>query len=439
MSNPMLYTDTPEGAALFEELRSEEAQEVLSNAPPWAVRWGNTVFLVILLGIFGLSFLIKYPEVISVPLRLTSNDVPKPVVAKTSGRLVKIAVKENQQVSQGQILAYLESNAVHQEILDLEKALDSLAVLSNAGRLGIIATFRAQDFQQLGELQSDYQAFMQQFSETATLFANGYLDKRRDFIRYELADLEQNHDQLLQQYDIQNKEFKMAEREFLMHKKLYDQKVIAWAEYQKEERTLLAKQLPLKQLDMSVTNNMTAQTQKQKEAAELEKQANDQKIKFGQSLNVLRAAVLAWKTRYLLTAPRVGRVFFAALWQEQQSIKTDEVLFYVGSVQKGYFGEVRIAQTNAGKIKTGQRVLVKFQSYPFEQFGMVEGQISQISPMPLADSTFRAVVALPNGLQTNAQKILPFKNNLNANADIITQDVSVAERLFFQLRRLLNR
>ena len=435
----MLYTDTPEGAALFEELRSEEAQEVLSNAPPWAVRWGNTVFLVILLGIFGLSFLIKYPEVISVPLRLTSNDVPKPVVAKTSGRLVKIAVKENQQVSQGQILAYLESNAVHQEILDLEKALDSLAVLSNAGRLGIIATFRAQDFQQLGELQSDYQAFMQQFSETATLFANGYLDKRRDFIRYELADLEQNHDQLLQQYDIQNKEFKMAEREFLMHKKLYDQKVIAWAEYQKEERTLLAKQLPLKQLDMSVTNNMTAQTQKQKEAAELEKQANDQKIKFGQSLNVLRAAVLAWKTRYLLTAPRVGRVFFAALWQEQQSIKTDEVLFYVGSVQKGYFGEVRIAQTNAGKIKTGQRVLVKFQSYPFEQFGMVEGQISQISPMPLADSTFRAVVALPNGLQTNAQKILPFKNNLNANADIITQDVSVAERLFFQLRRLLNR
>ena len=435
----MIYTDTPEGAALFEELRSEEAQEVLSNAPPWAVRWGNTVFLVILLGIFGLSFLIKYPEVISVPLRLTSNDVPKPVVAKTSGRLVKIAVKENQQVSQGQILAYLESNAVHQEILDLEKALDSLAVLSNAGRLGIIATFRAQDFQQLGELQSDYQAFMQQFSETATLFANGYLDKRRDFIRYELADLEQNHDQLLQQYDIQNKEFKMAEREFLMHKKLYDQKVIAWAEYQKEERTLLAKQLPLKQLDMSVTNNMTAQTQKQKEAAELEKQANDQKIKFGQSLNVLRAAVLAWKTRYLLTAPRVGRVFFAALWQEQQSIKTDEVLFYVGSVQKGYFGEVRIAQTNAGKIKTGQRVLVKFQSYPFEQFGMVEGQISQISPMPLADSTFRAVVALPNGLQTNAQKILPFKNNLNANADIITQDVSVAERLFFQLRRLLNR
>lgn len=38
-------TDRPEGAAFFEELRSEEIQEVLSNKPPWAVLWGNTVFL----------------------------------------------------------------------------------------------------------------------------------------------------------------------------------------------------------------------------------------------------------------------------------------------------------------------------------------------------------------------------------------------------------
>ena len=94
-------TDTPEGAALFQELRSEEAQELLSNAPPWAVRWGNTVFLIILLGVLGLSFLIKYPETIATSFLLTSNDVPKPVLAKTSGRLVKLCIKDNQQVAQG--------------------------------------------------------------------------------------------------------------------------------------------------------------------------------------------------------------------------------------------------------------------------------------------------------------------------------------------------
>ncbi|AXE21239.1 hypothetical protein DR864_27605 [Runella rosea] len=73
-----LFTDRPEGAALFEELRSEEIQEVLGHAPPWAVRWGNTLFLVILVGIIGLSWFIHYPELVIAPFRLTSDDVPNP-------------------------------------------------------------------------------------------------------------------------------------------------------------------------------------------------------------------------------------------------------------------------------------------------------------------------------------------------------------------------
>jgi HlyD family secretion protein len=427
------------GRGQFSELRSEEVQEMLSNAPPWAVRWGNTVFLMILLGVLGLGFVVRYPEVVTAPFVLTSNDVPKPVVAKTNGRLIKLWVKDNQQVRQGQLLAFIESNASHTEVLALEKALDSLATLVNTGRFEAVATFRSHDFQHLGELQADYQAFMQQFGETSTLFANGYLGQKRDFIRYELTDLAQNHDQLLQQFEIQNKEFKMAEREFAMHKKLYEQKVISWAEYQKEERALLAKQLPLKQLEMSITNNMTAQTQKQRETAELNKQANDQKLSFVQSLNALRASVVAWKVRHTPVAPRTGQVFFASLWQEDQPLKTDEVLFYVGTRQSGYFGEARIAQANAGKVRVGQRVLVKFQSYPFEQFGMVEGQVKNIASIPSADSTFRVTVTLPNGLTTNSGKNLPFKNNLNASAEIVTDDVSVAERMFYQLRNLLNR
>ena len=92
----------------FEELRSDEVQEVLSHTPPWALRWGNTVFLLILLAVLGLSWLVRYPEIITVPFRLTSDNVPKPVIAKIGGRLVKLWVKDNQTVQQGQVLAYIE-------------------------------------------------------------------------------------------------------------------------------------------------------------------------------------------------------------------------------------------------------------------------------------------------------------------------------------------
>lgn len=422
----------------FEELRSDEVQEVLSHAPPWALRWGNTVFLVILLGILGLSWMIKYPEIVTVSFRLTSNNVPKPVVSKVSGRLIKLFVKENQNVHQGQVLAYIESLASHPEMLALEKALDSLAVLTNSGRFGSLSSFRGRDFRQLGELQADYQTFMQQFSETTTLFSRGYLQKRRSFISYELSDLDQNHDQLLQQYAIQSKELKLVEKEFAMHQRLYREKVIATLEYNREERNYLSKQMPLKQLEMSITNNMTAQTQKQRELAELEKQADDQKTKLIQALGTLRASLMGWKLRYILTAPQAGQVFFASLWQEEQMLKSDDVLFHIGNKQNVYFGEARIQQANLGRIKTGQRVLIKFKSYPFEQFGMVEGRIQQIAEIPLSDSTFRAIISLPNGLKTNAQRTLPFKNSLNATAEIITENRRVIERLFYELRRIIQ-
>ncbi|AEI49384.1 HlyD family secretion protein [Runella slithyformis] len=433
-----LFTDRPEGAALFEELRSEEIQEVLGHTPPWAVRLGNTLFLVILLGILGLSWLIKYPEIVTVPFRLTSADAPKAVLSKTQGRLVKLWVKDTHYVEQNQPLAYLESTASHPEVLALETALQQLAALTDNDRFETIAFFKAERQKKLGELQPDYQSFMQVFTETVTLFANGYLRQKRAFLKDELMDLMTNHDQLSAQYEIQKQEFQLVEKEFAIHKHLFKERVIAPLEYNREERNYLAKQLPLKQLEMSITHNKTAQTLKQKELAELEKQANDRKVEFSQALSTLQVAVATWKTRFIVSAPRAGQIFYADLWQEDQPIKNDEILFYVGSSQKSFLGEARISQRNSGKVKEGQRVLIKFQSYPFEQFGIVEGKIQTIAAVPSSDSTFRAVVGLPKGLQTSSHKTLPFKNGLNATAEIITEDLSVAERMFYEVRKMLR-
>lgn len=86
--------------------------------------------------------------------------------------------------------------------------------------------------------------------------------------------------------------------------------------------------------------------------------------------------------------------------------------------------------------KVGQRVIIKFQSYPFEQFGVVAGELQTIASVPSSDSTFLAFVVLPKGLQTSTHKMLSFKNGLNATAEIVTDDVSVAERMLYEVRKL---
>jgi HlyD family secretion protein len=93
---------------------------------------------------------------------------------------------------------------------------------------------------------------------------------------------------------------------------------------------------------------------------------------------------------------------------------------------------------NFGKVKKGQKVLIKLDSYAFEEFGMLEGRIDFISEIPSADNTFFARISLPSGLRTSNNKTLLYKSGMTATAEIITEKKRLIERFIFNLRKLRN-
>ena len=109
---PSTYTEEDQ------QLRhSDDMQDIITAVPPWILRWGITLFFMVLVLIIGLSALIRYPDIIKTSLKIDSPNSPKPVVAKISGKLINLLVKENQQVKAGQPLAFIESTANHNEVL----------------------------------------------------------------------------------------------------------------------------------------------------------------------------------------------------------------------------------------------------------------------------------------------------------------------------------
>ena len=433
-----VLNEAPFGAAAVADLGASEAvRDYLEQIPSWLIRWGMAViFGVLLLVVFG-SWLIHYPTIVRSSFRLTSENAPKSVVAKTDRRLTKLFVSENQMVSAGEVLGYLESTASHSEV---QRLYDDLKTLQNTvadNRFNDLSVFPAGQFTALGELQTAYQNFMQSYTQALSLFANGYYNKRKTYLHYELEDLEQNHSQLLDQHSMQNQDAELARKEFEINKKLYKDKVIAPLDIQHEESKYINKQLPVKQLSILITNNMTAQTQKQRELSELDRQATEQKTQFTQALNTMRSAVEDWQKNYTVQAPTDGKISFSTILQENQMLKANTELMYVGGEAGKYFGEVLILQTNFGKVKVGQRVLVKFQSYPFEEYGMIEGKITSVSQLPTPDRQFfQAIIELPNGLKTNYSKTLIYKNGMEASAEIVTEDLRLIERVFYQLRKI---
>ena len=417
---------------------SEAIHDYMEQIPSWILRWGISVIFLVLLSLGAISWFVHYPTLVTATFRLTSDNAPKPVVARAEGRLVKLFVKDNQPVLKDSILAFIEASADHAQVLALAQDLKNLQIKIEANNFELLNQFEANRFQKLGELQTAYQGFMQSYTQTLALFANGYYTKRKDYLRYELSDLEQNHDQFLEQYAMHKRDAELAKREFEINKKLYKDKVIATLDMQREESKYISKQLPVKQLEMAVTNNMTTQTQKQRELTELERQAIEQKAQFSQALNTLRSETENWQRRFILRAPVDGKTNFTVSLQENQVVKSGSEIMYVGGPQGNSFGEVTIPQTNFGKVKKGQRVLVKFQGYPFEEFGAVEGQVATIAQVPTADNqSFMAVVSLPNGLKTSSNKRIVYKTGMTASAEIITEDLRLIERIFYQLKRAI--
>lgn len=61
------------------ELRSEEVQELLTRIPSRLLRYGSMVILAIMVLVLFLSWLIKYPTVVTAPVSITTVQPPEKV------------------------------------------------------------------------------------------------------------------------------------------------------------------------------------------------------------------------------------------------------------------------------------------------------------------------------------------------------------------------
>jgi multidrug resistance efflux pump len=245
---------------------------------------------------------------------------------------------------------------------------------------------------------------------------------------------------LKEQINIYSRDYVLAKRNYEAHQRLAKQGVISSIELARQESQLISKQLPYKQAESALINNRAEQSAKNKELLDLDKNLFEEKNFTVEALKTLISAVDAWKTKYIITSPVEGRVFFQSTLQENQVVAENQELFFLGSSRPAeYIGEMAVAQDNLGKIKTGKMVIIKFNSYPSEEYGMVEGFVSSISEIPNKDNSYLVKVKLKNGLKTTYNKTLRFRNGMIASADIIVEDQTLAEKILYQFRRAVQR
>ena len=418
-------------------LRSTEATELISNKPGFLVRWGITILCGIAACLLAISWFIQYPDTVTARGSLNSINAPKEVMVQSSGKLVKLFAKEGQQAGKNEVLGYMESTARHDEVLGLSKLLDTVSTMAVDNRTNGIADILPASVNNLGELQSSYQIFSQAFSTFINYLSNGFYLRKRGMLNNDMGYLQKLHSSLQQQKGLLQQDLSLTDTTFKAHEKLKEDKVISAMDYRNEKSKLLAKEMTLPQISSSIISNESQQNEKQKEIAELENEIQQQKGLFIQALNTFKSQVEDWKKKYLLIAPIDGTVSFSTFLQENQQLRQGQVICFINPGNSNYYVEAVIPQYNFGKVKTGQEVLLKFQAYPYQEFGSVKGRIEFISTAP-SDSGYLAKILLPQGLVTNYKKQLQYRTGLSMQADIITDKRRLLERFFSSFRSKLN-
>ncbi len=230
----------------------------------------------------------------------------------------------------------------------------------------------------------------------------------------------------------------MAQQNFEVKETLVRDSLISEFDYRNEKSLLLSKEIILGQGQSSIVQNQMLQSQKEKEIVELNNEVIQQKILFQQALNTLKSYIDDWKMKYMLIAPIDGKVSFSSFIQENQQLENNQVVCFINPEDTRYFCEMLVPQTNLGKVTVGQRVQLNFPSYPSQEYGLVIGEIEYINHQPTG-SDYLAKIKLVNGLKTTYEKEIKYREGLTATADILTQDMRLLERFYFNIAEQLKR
>ena len=423
------------------ELRSEEFNEVLSTVPAWIIRWGITVTACVVLMLLVGSAVFKYPDIISSTVTLTGTTPVSAIVAKTSGKLQELYVENNQQVEANTLLAVIENPAKTNDILRLKELLRQ-----TENSLDTIALVPSQQLQ-LGSLQSLYSSFYLSMSEYKQFKELAYHLKKIDLVKERIVRNEVYYRNMLKQKDLSEVQAKIAHQQYARDSLLGVKGLISKEAVEESYSRYLQSSLSVENMDRSLENLQIQLAQMNESLYDTEYQYLDQKNALETQLrslvNQLRAEIDAWEISYALITPIDGEITLTQYWTNNQNVTAGNIVFNIVPTNQGeIIGKAMLPTERSGKVRKGQKVNIRFSNYPDKEFGLVKGIVENISLIPIVDGqnakSYMVDIELPNGLRTSYNKELPFLPEMEGQADIITEDMSLLERFLMPIRKVIT-
>lgn len=429
MSDEMPLIEDPADIDLNE---TQDIQQILGDPPGWILRWGISLVFIVVAVLMLLSYLVKYPDIVVAPMELTTQDPPIEVFTRSSGKINELLVKPQQQVQAGDLLAIMENPAKTQDVLMLEKFMDQ-----EAERLTLrkIRRLKLPEDLELGALQSAFSLLSQDLEELRYLSRSSPVAKKLAALEEQIEQLNSLNASLEQQKTTLTQVVALASQNYERQQELLAKGVASVLEVEQSETAYLQSKQNLENKQTEVINNQVRIEQLSLEMIQTVQSQDNQKFpkyfKVQEDWQALKSEIKNWKQIYLIEAPIAGVIQMNQVWSAQQFLNAAELLLTIVPENASNVIECKgfLPFIGSGKVKEGMSANLRFNAFPFQEFGAVRSQVKSIAAVPQTEG-YRIELDLPQPLLTTYGKTIPFRQRMQGVAHIVTEDRRISDRIF---------
>lgn len=420
-------------------IEQDQVQTILGRPPGWILRWGIMVVCFIILMLVLISYFVKFPDVISARVVLTTEIPPVHLFAQSKGKVQFLLVEDKQDVSANTLLAIIESPSKYEDVIQLEVFLKDI---KDKSPTEIINEEYPKNLS-LGTIQSDYAIFTQNVNEY-TFFENkdeleAKIQTHKSKIRY----LGEMNTSLENQVGLVGESKGLATKSLNRMDTLLKVGSVSVQEAELAKSKVLTHQREEENLSAEILRNKLSIKELELEIIKLRENRRDGKNQKSNSLKekieILLSKIQDWKQKYLVIAPMDGQVSFPSLLNKNQFIKNGQELMTIipkGGVGK-IIGNALLPIDNSGKVDTGMIANIRLNGFPFQEFGVIESKVKSKSSIP-QNGTYLLELTLPDNLVTTYDKSIEFQQEMEGTANIITEDRRILERIFDRVLSLIK-
>jgi len=421
------------------ELRSEEVQDILTKVPHWMIRWGTVLIFAIIIMLFFVSWFVKYPDVVRAEIVITTNIPPEKIVSKSSGRIEAILVKNKTQIKKNSVLAIIENTANYKDVFLLKDIVDSYDINNTTKAF----PFELLRNKQLGEIESSFAVFQKDYQAQELNKDLHPFQVERRAQQSEKIQISERLEILQQQKGINERELELQKNEVARFETLFNKGIISAQEMEIKKLSFLQAQKNYRSLLSSISQLRSSLIDNTKSSQNSQINSTKEEVNLGRSVSQsfyqLKKVIRDWELAYALKSSISGKITFLQVWNENQTINVgDNVFSIIPDAENSFVGKVKAPALNSGKIKVGQKVNIRLANYPDREFGVLKGEIKNISLVPDKDGNLLLDVALPNGLKTSYDKQIIFQQEMKGSAEIITEDLRLIERILYQFKSIFE-